>query len=1212
MKKTKETKTMMSKKGIKNAKRLIALCVAVLVVLTPNIGFGVLAAENPKENAYPAIQAANIQYHNGVTHVSGREEESSNLPKLQDAIMSILYASKNIQQYNEYHYGGNEFANEGDIYSKANIALQCGNIKLSNVMMAEGSIVINCTSINTDAITILYSKRGDIHINTGDACFKGIIYAPNGTITLNGQSVKVEGMLIAKNLITSTGKFTCTAIYTVNQLYQTFIQVRNDTILDTDIEIDNQVFQVEYESNKQMENIDIYVRYDEEEEFTFLKTLDTTHPEFTIDKDYTYMDIAFTGSTILGEMVKSNAHSFCINEGNIEYYSSDLDGDGIQDVEERWTTNTNPKSADTDGDGFTDYEECFELGTSPTEYTEDGDFDNDGVTNSEELKNKTNPHLADSDFDGITDKEDSNPMQYEGNQVILDEYKDWIGEYDKVTTIITEDDGLQKNICDPVNGKIKCAGKGDAVIHYVYDRDGKVTAEIAGNGDEYRINLYEYSKDGNIETLVNNNDIYQMEYDESGDMQSVSVNQATLIDYNEEENKLTYGNQDVISLDTEEGEAKKYCNDLCTAEYTLDEDNIVTSYFDTLSGTLYTYEYDKECRIKSVHTNNGFSAVYDYQENKTHITYSDGMHVWEQCIDNDSTTVNLLSQAVYTREEKNDNMYCQIQNKDKIIQNTKYVYNKENQIVRIQYQNGDILDYTYNTAGQITQIRQNGEITVIYDYMDNGQLFKECSKITGYTSEYYYDMYNNLLKTVQYSNKNNDNTKVGLQGKQEKIINIYSYESNLWNDVLTSYNGNYMQYDANGNPVTYYDGSSMQWQGTKLCGIEKDNQKITYTYNDDGMRIYKNVNGIQTHYLVEGKDIIAETTDGESIWYMYDNKSEILGFLYQDKAYYYEKNVQKDVLRIVDEEGDIVCGYTYDAWGNIVQTEGDKNIAQLNPIRYRSYYQDKETGYFYLQTRYYDSNTGRFINADDLARINVGDMDFNLYAYCGNDPIALYDPQGRAAVSVAMFSIKQFKSENNNVKTLIGKHFKETTFYQKVGDEYKDFTAWWNGLGTKRDLAIINSHANPDILSTKDKILLSKEQIKFLKKKNIKLLVVLGCNAGHFSHDKCIARYFANKVTGKVIASDGTVEAYGISLWPGYYGFVSTDKGDDNAFIDLCPNGDKRKNYGWLVYVGAGNGNGNSLVRIYYAVDSRGIKKLTVLAMCNLIDNGGAYLNRYK
>ena len=83
-------------------------------------------------------------------------------------------------------------------------------------------------------------------------------------------------------------------------------------------------------------------------------------------------------------------------------------------------------------------------------------------------------------------------------------------------------------------------------------------------------------------------------------------------------------------------------------------------------------------------------------------------------------------------------------------------------------------------------------------------------------------------------------------------------------------------------------------------------------------------------------------------------------------------------------------------------------------------------------------------------------------------------------------------------------------------------------------------------------------------------------------------------------------------MWPGYYGFVSTDKGDDNAFIDLCPNGDKRKNYGWLVYVGAGNGNGNSLVRIYYAVDSRGIKKLTVLAMCNLIDNGGAYLNRYK
>lgn len=120
---------------------------------------------------------------------------------------------------------------------------------------------------------------------------------------------------------------------------------------------------------------------------------------------------------------------------------------------------------------------------------------------------------------------------------------------------------------------------------------------------------------------------------------------------------------------------------------------------------------------------------------------------------------------------------------------------------------------------------------------------------------------------------------------------------------------------------------------------------------------------------------------------------------------------------------------------------------------------------------------------------------------------------------------------------------------------------------------------------------------------------MLGCNAGHFSNDHCIARYFANKVTGKVIASDGSVEASGISLWPGYYGFLSTAS---NAFKVLHPEEDKRNNYGWLVYVGTGKGKDNSLARIYYAVDSKGIKKLTVLAMCNLIDNGGAYLNRYK
>ena len=120
--------------------------------------------------------------------------------------------------------------------------------------------------------------------------------------------------------------------------------------------------------------------------------------------------------------------------------------------------------------------------------------------------------------------------------------------------------------------------------------------------------------------------------------------------------------------------------------------------------------------------------------------------------------------------------------------------------------------------------------------------------------------------------------------------------------------------------------------------------------------------------------------------YTYDN-DEVLGFIYNGTPYYYLKNQQGDVLSIVDANNNIVASYTYDAWGKVTAFSGA--MADINPIRYRSYYYDKETNLYYLQSRYYDPETGRFLNADDVdylgARGTV--LSYNLFAYCENAPI---------------------------------------------------------------------------------------------------------------------------------------------------------------------------------------------------------------------------------
>ncbi|MBE6742806.1 MAG: RHS repeat-associated core domain-containing protein [Ruminococcaceae bacterium] len=189
---------------------------------------------------------------------------------------------------------------------------------------------------------------------------------------------------------------------------------------------------------------------------------------------------------------------------------------------------------------------------------------------------------------------------------------------------------------------------------------------------------------------------------------------------------------------------------------------------------------------------------------------------------------------------------------------------------------------------------------------------------------------------------------------------------------------------------------SFTWEGRQLRTAAVNGKGISYTYNSDGIRTGKTVDGVTTEYFVDGSSVLAQKTGNDILWFLYDSDGTRVGFTYNDTAYYYTKNAQGDVTGIVDTSANTVVEYSYDAWGKLLTTTGNMadTIGKLNPFLYRGYYFDAETELFYLNNRYYDSSTSRFLNADGVAGADQDLLSYNLFAYCGNDPINRCDPLG--------------------------------------------------------------------------------------------------------------------------------------------------------------------------------------------------------------------------
>ena len=328
---------------------------------------------------------------------------------------------------------------------------------------------------------------------------------------------------------------------------------------------------------------------------------------------------------------------------------------------------------------------------------------------------------------------------------------------------------------------------------------------------------------------------------------------------------------------------------------------------------------------------------------------------------------------------------------------------------------GKSANYTYDARGNITAI-SDGTNTTSYVYDSLDQLTRENNQAAGKTWVYTYDNGGNILSKSEYA------YTTGALGTALDTIS-YGYGDSSWKDLLTSYDGQALTTDAIGNLTN--DGTwSYTWQhGRQLAQMSRpdasgDTEMIRFRYDSSGHRIGKD-SGVYHASYSGGEIVYAGETTRTSYSYLGDtltqvrivepNSSATLHFTYDEIGpmsvtydgveYFYLKNAQGDVTGLVNSSGTQVVAYTYDAWGNPLTTTGTMadTLGKLNPFRYRGYVYDTETGLYYLGSRYYNPQWGRFVNADDLDVLDSSychALENDLFAYCFNNPINMTDDNG--------------------------------------------------------------------------------------------------------------------------------------------------------------------------------------------------------------------------
>lgn len=420
--------------------------------------------------------------------------------------------------------------------------------------------------------------------------------------------------------------------------------------------------------------------------------------------------------------------------------------------------------------------------------------------------------------------------------------------------------------------------------------------------------------------------------------------------------------------------------------------DVYYKYYSTITKNNDNYKFEQEKKSTSLY----FS--YQVQEADDNVTINERHFGNSFCTiisENNSSYTSPVSNFDYAIEKDNTSVTELISNNNSAEENSNILsstltYNADSFVTEKSY-NKNNLSFTMS-------LDENGIINSVDDrYFSYDALGELISTSGDINSTYTYDSRGNMTsKTVN------------------GITTSFSYNNENWQDQLTGVNGNPLSYDANGNLLSY-NGVRYRWsRGKLLSSVTTEENTCFYTYDNNGYRLSKDVNGDITYFDVFNGKILAQHGT-HNLYFQYNNEKPI-GFILDNNQYYYITNIKGDIVGITDENGDLIASYVYDEWGKLLnietaqaENETQYEIALLNPFRYRGYYYDEETGMYFLQSRYYNPDLCRFISADSFDYIKADNpLTVNAYIYCINNPIYFFDPTGC-----------QPKNTNNNVALAI-------------------------------------------------------------------------------------------------------------------------------------------------------------------------------------------------
>ena len=325
--------------------------------------------------------------------------------------------------------------------------------------------------------------------------------------------------------------------------------------------------------------------------------------------------------------------------------------------------------------------------------------------------------------------------------------------------------------------------------------------------------------------------------------------------------------------------------------------------------------------------------------------------------------------------------------------------------------NGKWTGYTYDALGQLIQVNDHSDTR---------------SGENGTTWKYTYDLGGNILKKERFAYADTTNPL-------ETVT--YTYGDANWRDKLTAVNGSTIRYDAIGNPLS--DGTwTYTWQnGRQLQKMQKSGVTAEFVYNADGLRVQKTVNGVATKYTLHGKNVVHMTSGADELHFFYDAQNRPAVVVYNGTAYAYVKSLQGDIVAILDENGNAVVSYGYDAWGAPLWCTGElaETLGKVQPFRYRGYVFDEETGLYYLRSRYYNPQCGRFVNADAHMSFSKKNTAYNLYSYCNNSVTTQKDIYGTDPEPATQEDQENFEAFCEAYKRSTGREY---TFNSRQGKNW--------------------------------------------------------------------------------------------------------------------------------------------------------------------------------